>query len=430
VPSVNHPNILLCLFDSLSAIDSEALDTKNGFSTLSELYSTGAYFDRAYSPCPESSPARASLFTGLDPCVHGLWTNGVALPANEQTFVQRLTAAGYSSYLAGRYQLAGVSRWTTEAMRHGEYHQMDWAHGPLHRSRQNAYLQWLQSIAYDHYSSIFSSQANPDNTTDTEDQKTALMALPEQFSFNHWVGMRVSEWIDLQSSGQPFVAVAGFSVGDRLGTRPRSVTDGEGLNLLGLKQADVAIGLLMDGLANSNRLDDTVVIVASARGNEDSPNNECALSERAIRVPIVFRGADIEPQKLDGLVSTMDIAPTILNMANVPSGPRVQGTSLLGVLNGSTSTREWGMSRIRKLLPSGERLWQSALCTNDTKLIVSHDLQQNESLRMYNLDADPLEQHNLAVEAANMAILEKLMDQMIDARCALEDRTEPRIAEF
>ena len=443
MPVVDRPNIVLCLFDSLGTLGGGTLDAIADLPTLSNLRSNSACFSRAYTPCPESSPARASLFTGLDPSVHGLWTNGVTLPDHEQTFAQRLAKAGYSNYLAGRYQLSGVSRWTTEQARpgefgQGEFTQMDWAHGPLHRSRQNSYLKWLQNLSPEQYSRIFTVQAKPDHTTLSQPQQEALSALPDHMSFNYWVGQSLEKWIESRSSEQPFLAIAGFCVGDMMGTEPHPCTDLEGLNTVALKQADHAISLIMECLQSSCRLDDTVVVVAAARGNDVSLSAKGTLSENSIRVPLIIHGAGIKPQTVDGLVSTMDIAPTLLALANVPGGPRMQGESLLGALEGAldgTATdtsvpRDWGMSRIRQSLPSGERNWQTALYTRNMKLIVSHGKQQTESSRMFNLDTDPLEQNNLAGSDTHAMQLEQLMDQMIDARCALEDRTEPRIAEF
>ena len=435
MPIIQRPNIILFLLDSLSALDAALPESANGLPSLSKLSLNGACFNRAYTPCPESSPARASLFTGLDPAVHGLWTNGVTLPDYERTFAQRLSQAGYSTYLAGRYQLSGVSRWTTEQARPGEFSQMDWAHGPLHRSRQNAYLEWLQHARPDYHEQIFAVQADPDDTTVTQRQREALAALPDEFSFNHWVGLRVSQWIESQSMDQPFLAVAGFSVGDMLGTKPQPLTDIESVDEPALKQADNAIGQIMEHLEASHRSEDTVIIVAAARGNaglltSDKALADHALNETAIRVPLIFHGAAFKPQTVDSLVSTMDIAPTVLAIASVPCGPRMQGESLLGVLDGTRAPRDWGLSRIRQSLRSGEQNWQTALYTQHMKLVVCHGKQQAKSTSMYNLDEDPLENNDLAETDCHASQLEEMMDQMIDARCALEDRTEPRIAEF
>ena len=109
MPDLSSPNILLFLFDSLSAIDYELLCPPTDAARLARLRDESVLFTSAYAPCPESSPARASLITGLDPCVHGLWTNGVKLPSRERTFPEILAQAGYTNWLVGQRQLAGVA---------------------------------------------------------------------------------------------------------------------------------------------------------------------------------------------------------------------------------------------------------------------------------------------------------------------------------
>jgi len=397
---------------------------------LSKLCDQSAVFARAYTPNPESSPARASLFTGLDPSVHGLWTNGVALPVTEQTFAQRLAQAGYSNYLAGRYQLAGVSRWTTEHIRRGGFLRIDWAHGPLHRSRQNAYLNWLQVNAADHYSTLFPAQANPDHTLVTNQQRAALEGLPDELCFNHWVGVQISDWISSQSANAPFLAVAGFSVGDGLGAEPHPETDSEGLHKQALRQADAAIGCMLEQLSENNHAEDTVVIIASARGIRNNADN--TMSDQSLRVPLVVYRHGHDHQFIDTPVSTLDIAPTVLELAGVQAGARMQGSSLLGVLSGAEGAPGWALSRLRRTSSSGEHNWQTALCTQTMKLVVSHikGITNPALMSLYNLEADPFEQHDLAGLPEYAHELEHMIDQMIDVRCALEDRTEPRIAEF
>jgi hypothetical protein len=59
---------------------------------------------------------------------------------------------------------------------------------------------------------------------------------------------------------------------------------------------------------------------------------------------------------------------------------------------------------------------------------VKHNLPAEYQL--FDVDMDPDEQHDLASEADYADDLERMTDLMLDARCALEDRTEPRIAKF
>ena len=358
MPLLHRPNLLFVLFDSLSATDCNFPHGEQGLPTLSRLYESSTLFTRAYTPCPESSPARASLFTGLDPCVHGLWTNGVALPATEITFPQRLANAGYNNALVGRWQLAGTSHWTTEDTHSYDFAHTDWAHGPLHRSRQNSYLNWLQGVAPKEHASLFANPANPDHTTMNDEQVHALLSLPDTLSFNHWVGEQLGNWIKRQSPQNPFLAIASFCVGDLFGTQPNECNDGESLHSQSLQQADTALGQLMDQLRASNQLDDTVVIVTAARGNtavRNENNTELRsdaanpMSERALRVPLLINTAEQQRRVVSIPVSTMDIAPTVFDFAGVPCGPRTQGQTLRDAFSNPDALRGWSMSRRRDI---------------------------------------------------------------------------------
>ncbi len=433
MPVLNRPNILLFLFDSLSAIDSGLLRPSTATPSLSGLRRESVLFASTYVPCPESSPARASLFTGLDPCVHGLWTNGVKLPPSERTFPEILARADYTNWLVGRRQLAGVANWTTGHTRPGEFAHVEWAHGPLHRSRQNAYLTWLQQNASERYARIFVSQANADDTNVPPEQRAAMSELPDDLSFNHWVGERVGDLVSLHPSDKPFLAVAGLSVGSSMGAEPPQDHDGEDFDERALQQADAALGRILDQLAASNRTEDTVVFITAGRGNIVSRTKADPMSERSIRVPLLMRRAGQGRLVVEAPVSTMDIAPTILDIAGIPVGPRNQGMSLLGVLGGSRAPRGWAMSRLRRGSSSQARNWQTALRANNMKLVVSHGNAKDAvpaRYRLFDLGADPDELTDLASHEALAGDLDDMIDLMIDARCALEDRTEPRIAEF
>ncbi len=436
-----RPNILLCVFDSLAACETESGSTDDTVATpaLAELKRQSAVFTAAYAACPESSPARVSLFTGLDPAAHGVWTNGVALPKHDKTFTQLLTQSGYNTWLVGRRQMAGVSNWTTEHSRADEFSRVEWAHGPLHRSRQNAWLIWLQETAPQRYAEIFPLQANPDDTVIPPEQYAAVAALPDELSFNHWVGERVCNLIathQQEQQQQPFLAVAAFSVGASMGSSPAQSDDNEDINQSALKQADTALSQMLAQLDN-NGDEETVVLVTAARGNAISGNADSTMRDRALKVPLIIKRAGQAPQIIKEPVSTIDIAPSILEIAGLPQKARLQGASLAGVLNGTTPPRGWALSRLRNGdghdQPNLQRNWQTALFANNMKLIVNHGNTQTgveASYRLFDITSDPDEKTNLAIDEKYANDLESMTDLMIDARCALEDRTEPRIAKF
>ena len=407
-----RPNILMVVFDSLSQVD---FDTAAGeLPTLSALRGESTSFSNAYVCSPESGPARASLFTGLDMAAHGVWTDGVALPARETPLPEHFAVNGYRTWLVGRRQLAGVSTWTTEHARPQEYAHIAWAHGPLHRSRQNAYLAWLQGTAPQTYAEIFPSQPNPDDTSIPEWQCEAMIALPDDISFSTWVGASVCDQMKIQSA-RPFLGIAGFVVGDTMGAGLSLGRCTETLNSRALRQADAALKRTLKFLP-----EDSVIVVTAGRGS--TPDTR-PMREVALNVPLMIRTPDRAAKIVSQGVATMDIAPTLYEMASLRPPQRIQGASLLG-----DHPRGWALSRLR----NPDQPHQTALRTDQWKLVMVHskDMAEPPAYHLYDLNADPKESRDLALDPDNSQNLEDMIDLMIDAHVALEDRTEPRIAKF
>lgn len=182
------------------------------------------FFER-FRVLSRKCPSTCQPFHGIGyGCAWGV-DRWVALPKRETTLPEMFHRNGYSTWLVGRRHLAGVSHWTTEHARRQEYHHYDWAHGPLHRSRQNAYLVWLDQNVPDLYSEIFPSQANPDDTQIPPSQRSAIEQLPDDLSYNSWVGAQCQIRLEYRTD-QSFSGIVGFVVDDSLGAQR---TDGRAL---------------------------------------------------------------------------------------------------------------------------------------------------------------------------------------------------------
>lgn len=424
--SQNRPNILLFVFDSLSEAGCSRLADR--LPVLSKFRGTSTVFSDAYVSSPESGPARASLFTGLDMAVHGVWTDGVALPDTEHTFAQIFAQSGYNTWLVGRRQLAGVSNWTTEHARPFEYAEFSWAHGPLHRSRQNVYLAWLQDRAPETYDAIFPRQPDPDDTDISPKRYEAVAALPDALSFNTWIGERTIDLMSQHTGAKPFLGIAGFVVGETMGGGRTKASIGECLVDHSLMQADAALGAILDSLEKRSLADSTIIVVTSGRGSI-SNDAECQpMQESAIKVPLMIRSHEGKTGSVEAPVSTIDIAPTLFDLAQIPPPIRLQGSALLSNKS-EPSPRGWAFSRLR----NPHQTWQTALRDGQFKLVMVHGQPDNDVLstfKLYDLVTDPDEKSDLASDPAYQDRLEAMIDFMIDARVAFEDRTEPRIAKF
>ena len=408
---MTRANVLLLVFDSLSQRNLTRLS--DAVPNLTALAEGNLSFANAYAPSPESGPARASLFTGLDMAAHGVWTDGIALPDHEVTLPERFAGAGYHTWLVGRRQLAGVSNWTTEHARAHEYAHFDWAHGPLHRSRQNTYLAWLEDTAPDQYARIFPRQANADDTVIPAEQRAAMAALPDRLCFNHWAGQQALARLAEAPKDQPYFGIVGFVTGNTMGVPVVPGPCLETANERALAQADMAIGVIVEAVKDDPNL---ILAVTAARGSVR--DRESVLQRDALNVPLFLHGKTLKPNQLDDIVSTIDLAPTLYELAGVPPPPRIQGRSLL-----SEAPRGWALARFRH----SDATAQTALVETQWKLIFAHGSAVE---RLYDMVADPSEQSNLADDPAHQNKLDEMLDMMIDARVALEDRTEPRIALF
>jgi len=388
---LDRPNVLMFVLDSVGTAD--YLKHEAQLPCISQLRTQSFWFPRAYCGCPESSPARASLFTGLDMAVHGVWTDGVTLPAHETTIAEQFYSSGYQTWLFGRRQLAGVANWTTEHTRAQEFSYAQWAHGPLHRSRQNAYLAWLEETKNIVYSELFPSQANPDDTQISSSTYKAISELPDELSFNHWLGNHLSDQlgnhITEHHDKQPFFAVAGLVVGESLGAVPSKDFVTEGINLQALKQADSGIAKVLQKLETTGQSEKTIVVLVSARGSTEAPDSKGAMNEHAIKVPLLLRAPGIAAKDISSSVSTMDIAPTLYELANIRAPQRTQGRSLL-----TEEPRKWSLSRLRQ--PKHNH--QTALCTERYKLVAHH--AQTDSGETLGFSLYDLQQDQLTVSAA------------------------------
>lgn len=101
-----RPNIVLIIADDLGAEDlgvygNTGVRTPN----LDKLAGEGLRFTRAFNACSSCSPSRASMITGRYPHSTGAERLHMPLPKEQVTFVEKLKAAGYWTAASGKWHL-------------------------------------------------------------------------------------------------------------------------------------------------------------------------------------------------------------------------------------------------------------------------------------------------------------------------------------
>ncbi len=121
---------------------------------------------------------------------------------------------------------------------------------------------------------------------------------------------------------------------DQLQPRARAAYKG------GILYADNELSRLVSALERFGLSERTVLIVTSDHGEAFGEHGVVGhgrhLIEELLHVPLLVRAPDLAPRggRVGQAVSLVDIAPTILDLADLPTPPTMQGRSLVAVLSG------------------------------------------------------------------------------------------------
>jgi arylsulfatase A-like enzyme len=187
-------------------------------------------------------------------------------------------------------------------------------------------------------------------------------------------------------------------------------------------EVDSACGRVLDELQTQGVLDQTLVIFTTDNGyfhGEHGLADKWYPYQESIRVPLIVRDprllADKRGSTNDDFVLNVDLAPTILAAAGIAVPRAMQGRDF-GPLYLAAEKPQWrdeffyehATIRNTDFIPSSQ-----ALVRKDLKYIYWPDFQHEE---LFNLAADPLEEHNLAGQKAQAATLEQLRKRFAELR--------------
>lgn len=185
---------------------------------------------------------------------------------------------------------------------------------------------------------------------------------------------------------------------------------------------DETCGELIDYIDRKELTDNTLFVyvgdngwIQNPEGRGYAPRSKQSANEGGVRQPIMlsWRGV-IQPQRRDELVSSIDLAPTILSAAGVPAPENLPGIDLLPVVrDGESLEREtiFGEGFAHDIAdiedPEASLLYRWAI-HGKWKLLLTYDGQLGRYAsshprterrpQLYDLIADPHETTNLAAE--------------------------------
>ena len=476
-----HPNILLICtdqqrYDAVGASGNPYIRTPN----LDRLAAGGVRFENCYAQSPVCAPSRASLMTGRYPHNHGLWANGVDLPATETLFTRVLADHGYDCGLAGKLHLGAARAGRVEPRLDDGFRVFNWAHDPYVPSPGNHYHRWLQT---EHPGVLEPALASGNDAFDR---------LPTEQHYSHWLGEQAIDFLTTtRDRDKPFCFIAnffdphhGFGAPDSyrarydpaelpppvtseedLATKPAIYTEASIASYAGadagfrdytpaqiqeiraqyyamVSLVDDEVGRILQALESEGLAENTIVVFTSDHG-ELLGDHQMLLKgpmmfDCSIRVPLIVRWPGQLPENTvrTELVEWIDLAPTLLAAAGAGRLERGQGQSLLPLArDGSTAgRRDWALSEYRdSCWPYDPPVHTTMLRQGTWKLVVHHGppaTARDRDGELYDLAADPDELVNLwhdpHAQQSRLAMTSLLLDVLV----ATEDRSRPRLDAF
>lgn len=354
---------------------------------LQRLASDAAVFENAIAPAPWTLPSHVSLFTGQLPDRHGV-TRTDRRPADDAPLIAtELRASGYRTlaftgggYMDSEFGLArGFERWYA-------------ADPGAERARAIP-------------EAIPAREQVLDAITDIDSRPLFLflhtyaahnyMALPQDLRAVGAPPHRVEAL--LQGTNQVALrrrlAELHDSKREALGSDISYVYDAT------LRQADRFVGDVVSALRAANRIERTILIVTSDHGEELLDHGDfghgASLYEELVRVPLIVRGPGIVPGRRTDVVSIADLAPTLRSRLELgPALAPVDGRDLSMLLAGRPLAPAPALARADL---SG-RVTIHALRGRREKLIVSAAEDRSPIRLLFDLEIDPLEQHDVSSE--------------------------------
>jgi arylsulfatase A-like enzyme len=189
---------------------------------------------------------------------------------------------------------------------------------------------------------------------------------------------------------------------------------------------DREIGRIVDAVTQRGWERQTLWIFTSDNGfflGERGMADKWLMYEESIRVPLIVLDPRVPAQRrgrtVDAMVLNIDIAPTILDWAGVPIPQSMQGRSLRPWVEGQ-NIHGWRRDffyehhTLPKLIPSSEGV------RTERWSYIRWLAQEPVIEELYDVQADPRQEHNLAGNAKYHATLEELRRRWLQLRQELE----------
>lgn len=290
------PNIILFLADDVSWNDLGCYGNKEVKTpNIDLLAKSGIRFTNFFLTASSCSPSRNSIITGRYPHNTGAPELHTEPPLEMVSFPEKLRQQGYYTAQAGKfhmgkYALRGFDVTNENAKLNGDGGENLWIKTLQERPKDKPFMLWYAS--YDAH--------RPWG--------------PNEFSGTHL----------------PAEVTPPFYLADAIGTKSDLAKYYDEI-----ARFDHSIGQVVEELHRQKILENTIIVIMADNGRP-FPHSKTRVNDRGMKTPFIVcwpKGIGEKERVCQSLVSSIDIAPTLLELASVKIPESVQGVSFCALLD-------------------------------------------------------------------------------------------------
>ena len=437
---MSRPNILLILTDEhptrrVSCYGSDEVHTPY----LDRIAADGVRFDRAYTCSPTCTPARAGMMTGMYPQNTGAWANNLPLGQGVRTLGHYFRNAGYRTAYIGKWHLDGLDYFGTGVCPE-EFEDKYWFDGKRYldflgperiaqwRSHKLDTVETLKAHGVDRdwtWAGQITNRAEAFLRNAQDDDRPWLLIVSYDEPHGPWT-CPPEFLVRHEDKDYPLPETFGRFPADRPPWLLREIPEDYIRRVTRLTAActefvDDEIGRVMRATDTHGP---THAVYTTDHGNQLGAHSLMFkgpyMYEESCRIPMMMRGPGIKAGQTEStVVSNIDLAPTLLQLAGLNPPPVFDGDSLLPLIRAGENhectahpdraiiafnrfevdhDKNGGLYPMRCIVRGPHKLVVSLLATDE----------------LYDLEKDPGETRNVIAEPAYAGIRDRLHDELVE----------------
>ena len=428
----DQPNILFLLSDEhsyrcFSHLDPSGAGEPVNTPTFDAMAARGVAFDNAYCQVPLCTPSRICMLTGLSPMQSGGWGNSFTLKP-EHTVASTLRDAGYETCLIGKMHLGGRRQFV--GFNHRPYGDLTGETGHQWEPLSKKGGREVRDRTLDAGLTEVPEGALQERVVAAEtigflrehrhrrpDQPWFLCASFSRPHFPLNAPARHFERYWPEGVTPPKVERAGDTAehpmtrGMVKGFRADEIGEEEGLRARAAYFAcvdwlDEIVGDMLAALARDGLLENTIIVYTSDHGELMGEHGvwwKNSWHEGAARVPWFVqlpehRAGGLPPRRLQTPVSLADLYPTLCGFAGATPPDGLDGINLSEAIRGGGEPQREPVWLTNPQPRWGEGCEHVVVRDGRYKYVKFRGVEPN---LLFDLETDPLEQHNLVVRGSD-----------------------------